>query len=103
MVVELFGPVNGGGGGPSGDGEQSHVQSDRQRVPRVVHGSDGRHGVHGPVEAEPPRMDQQSDVLDRQIEERQRPGYQTRRFGRWIVRGREYGRPSLAHQRHPYE
>jgi len=78
VVVMVVLPVSvRGGGGPPGHGEQRRVQDDGQRVPRVVDGRDGRHRVHGPVEAQPPRVYQQPDVLGRQIEERQCPGDQT--------------------------
>lgn len=102
VVVVVFGPVRGDGG-PSGRGEERHVQGDGQSVPRIVDGRDGRHGVHGPVEAQPARVHQQSHVLRGQIEERQRPGDQAGRFGRGVVGGREHGRTAVAHQRHADE
>lgn len=59
----MFGPVRGGGG-PPGRGEQRHVQGDGQRVSRVVHGRDGCNSIHGPIEAQSSRVDEQPDVLD---------------------------------------
>lgn len=96
------GPVRRGRG-PPGRGEERHVQGDGQRVPGVVDGRDGRNRVHGPVEAEPPRVDEQPDVLDGQIEERQRPGDQAGRLGRRVVGRGEHWRAAVAHQRHPDE
>lgn len=102
-VVPGAGPVRGGHRGPPGRGEQRHVQGHGQRVPRVVHRGDGRHRVHGPVEAQPPRVHEQPHVLGRQVEERQRARHQAGRLGGRVVGGREHGRPGLAHQRHTYE
>lgn len=52
-----------GCGGPLGRGEQGQVQGDGQGVPGVVDGCNGRDGVHGPIEAEPPGVDEQPEVL----------------------------------------
>lgn len=100
-VVDL-GPVRRGHR-PPGRSEQRHVQSDGQRVPGVVHGRDRRYCIHGPVETEPPWIDEQPDVLDGQIQERQRPGDQAGRFGRRVVGRGENGRTAVAHQRHSHE
>lgn len=96
------GPVRCGHGPPS-HGEQHDVEDGGQRVPGVVHGRDGSHGVHGPIEAQPARVDEQSNVLDGQIEERQCPCDQAGRFSRRVVGGRKRGRTTFAHQRHPHE
>lgn len=101
MMLHL-GPGRGYNG-PPGRGEQCHVQGDGQRVPGIVYGSDGRDGVHGPVEAQPPGVDKQPEVLGGQVEERERPGYQAGRLGGRVVGGREHRWAAVAHQRHPGE
>jgi len=101
-VVVQPGPGRGCGG-PLGCGKQGHVQGNGQGVPGIVDGRDGRDGVHGPVKAQPPGVDEQPEVLGGQVEERQSPRHQAWRLCGRVVGGREHRWSAVAHQRHSGE
>lgn len=65
--------------------EQSHIEGHGMKVPPFDNASDQRQGVHGPIEAQRVRAEEEPHVYSGQVEEGECSGEKGRGVPRWVV------------------